>query len=79
MSDLVRELIAEILVALMCSNKEDLLLLINNADFKHIAANEPKFMTYEKTLAGSEVRYFMGIRIQIVGDKSAPKITRRIC
>lgn len=79
MSDLVREILAEVLVALMCSNKDDLLLLMNNADFKHVAANEPKFMTYEKTLTGAEKKYFMGIQIQIAGDKSAPKIVKRIC
>ncbi len=79
MSSIVQEVMAQMLVALINYKKEDLLLLLSEADFHHIAANEPKFMTYEKNLAVAENKYFMGIQILIVNSRRKPEIIKRIC
>ena len=78
MSSIVQEVMSQILVSLITSKKEDLLLLLNEADFHQLAANEPKFMTYEKNLAQAEKRYFMGVQIKLVKSKSAPEVIKRI-
>lgn len=79
MSDTVRNIVAEILVALLTNNRDDLLLLVNEADLHTIAANEPTFFQAERNLAGGEDRYFLGVRLQVMGNKGSPKVVRRIC
>lgn len=78
MSELVQDIVSQILIALVLGNqKDDLLLLLNDADIHHVAANEPNLFTAERTLTG-EIRYFMGVQIKTVGNKSSPMVVRRI-
>lgn len=78
MSRLIQDIVSQILIALVLGNKkDDLLLLLNDADIHNIAANEPNLFTSEKTPTG-EIRYFMGIQIKTVGNKSSPMVVRRI-
>ena len=78
MSELVQDIVSQILIALVLGNqKDDLLLLLNDADIHNVAANEPNLFTAEKTLTG-ETRYFMGVQIKTVGNKSSPLLVRRI-
>lgn len=74
----MQNVVSQILIALVLGNKkDDLLLLLNDADIHSIAANEPNLFTSEKTPTG-EIRYFMGIQIKTVGNKSSPMVVRRI-
>lgn len=74
----MQNVVSQILIALVLENKkDDLLLLLNDADIHNIAANEPNLFTSEKTPTG-EIRYFMGIQIKTVGNKSSPLLVRRI-
>ena len=78
MSGLIQDIVSQILIALVLENKkDDLLLLLNDADIHNIAANEPNLFTSEKTPTG-EIRYFMGVQIKIMASKSAPLLVRRI-
>ena len=78
MSRLVQEIVAMILSALaLQEDREDLVLLVNEADFHQLLAQEPKFVTIKKYPTGGEI-YFMGIRLKLLGNKGKPCIYRRI-
>lgn len=78
MSRLVQEIVAQVLVAhTLGYSKDELLLLVSKADLHAIASQEPKFFIARKTLTGAEM-FFMGIKIKIMGTKSAPELVRRL-
>ena len=78
MSELVQAVVAQILTALVLEeNKEDLILLCNEADFHMLLAQEPKFVTAVKTLTGADL-YFLGVRLRLLGNKGSPMVVRRI-
>ena len=78
MSDLIRDLVSQIITALAFGHKkEDMILFLNEADLHLVAAQEPNFFKAEKTPTG-ESRSFMGVSIRLLGNKGSPLLVKRI-